>query len=78
MNQLPELTDEEIVSFYEIWSEMFHASGFFPLPLDEEILPKSFLFFVRARLLEMKDGFTDYEQDLIDRWRKLEQNSKEK
>jgi len=63
---LPKLTDREIVMLYREWSEWNYCADFIRLPKDGS-LPQNFL-----EGTGRDEPWEPYEQDLINRWRKLE------
>ena len=66
--RLPKLSDREVVLLYREWSEDNYAAGFMALPNDGA-LPLAFVNAVFSAHLT----WTPYEQDLINRWRKAEE-----
>ena len=65
------LTDREIVLLYREWSESCYAASFLMLPGDGS-LPNAFLDWLQVKL-ELERPWFDYEQDLINRWRRAEE-----
>ena len=64
------LEDEEIVDLYHIWSEEFWCAGFMGL---SSTMLEDFMEWLSSRKMGYGDGereeFTDYELDLITRFR---------
>lgn len=63
------MTDREIVLLYREFSESCYAASFMMLPGDGS-LSNRLLDWLK---LELKRPWFDYEQDLINRWRKAEE-----
>lgn len=68
---LPKLSDALVVWLYRTWSEETWAATFMKLP-DNGSLPIGFVEFVTDKGGQQ---WTDYEQDLLSRWRRYEEES---
>ena len=69
---LPQLNDLEVVRLYRAYSEDRYAASFMGLE-DGDELPEDFLEWLQET---PQEKLTDYEGDLVRRWRLLEERQK--